>query len=512
MSEPTIILDKVNEVYLQTSQISISQQLELSEAFKCKAKDFFFSPLFRSGQWNGDLHFYNKSTRQFPIGLLSFFIKFCKKFNYSYKFNFDVSDLKCEISDEDIEKFYQHIFKNSFKPRDYQDFAIKKALRNKRGIIEHATGLGKSLSIYVLIRFILATTNKKILLIVPTINLVKQMFNDFKEYGWDSCSSYISLIYGTSTKKDWDNPIIISTWQSLYKKSEEFFKNFGMVIVDETHHAKSASIKSILAKCVNADYRIGLTGSLQDKNDKNELADFLTITGYLGPVIARETMIDGINKGYLSDFVIANLILKYPDNLIELTKFDSYNYLQEIEIIQSYSKRNKILDYILNHIKNDENVLILCHEVEEHLKVVANYLRENFKNWKLNIIHGRVSIEKREEIRQNVNKTSGNILLATYGTLSTGINIPRLHHIIFFSSYKSKIKIIQSLGRGLRKHETKRRLIVYDIIDDLTYTSYRAGKEIKHKNYVYDHWLKRLKYYSSLGFKFINKRIDLEKL
>ena len=511
-----IILDKEDEVFLRTSKITIGQQLELGEAFSWKAKDFWFHPKFRAGTWNGTVHFYNRNTYTFPIGLLPYFVNFCKKFNYSYKLNFDISELKCDISDEDIDRLYTSIFKNSFKPRGYQDIAIKKALHSKRGIIEHPTASGKSLILYALIRFVLATTEKKVLLVVPSINLVNQMFVDFKSYGWDNCESYTSLIFGTSKRKDWNKSIIISTYQSIAKKSQEFFNDFGMVLIDECHGGKAISYKYILEKCINAEYRIGLTGSLQDINNKNEKAEYLTIAGYLGPVIAKEKTQDLIEQGFLSKILIANIILKYPEKYINLTKFDSYDYIQEIDIIQSYDKRNKILDYILNHINKDHNILILCHEIDEHLKVVEEYINKyinkHLKNWKLHIIYGQTAANKRENIRQEMIHNGGNILLASYGTLATGVNIPRLHHIIFFSSYKSKIKVLQSIGRGLRKHDSKEKLILWDITDDLTYITYQAGKEIFHKNYVYKHWIKRLEYYKSQGFKFINKQIDLEKL
>lgn len=337
-----IVLEKVNEVFIRTSKITLEQQLELSEAFSCKIKDWWFNPKVKAGTWDGSIRYYNRNTCEFPTGLLPYFINWCKQFNYNYKFDFDVNDLKCDISDEEIDKIYQKVFKNSFKLREYQNLAIRKALRSKRGIIEHPTASGKSSLIYTLIRFALFTKDKKILLIVPSINLVEQMFNDFIDYGWDTAESYVSLIYGTSKKKDLDKPIIVSTWQSIYKKDISFFEDFGMVICDEVHGTKAISYKSILEKCINAEYRIGLTGSLQDKEDKNDKADHLTIVGYMGPVIARESTRDLIDKGFLSDIKIVNLLLKYEEKYINLTKFESYNYQQEIEIIQEHKKQKKV--------------------------------------------------------------------------------------------------------------------------------------------------------------------------
>lgn len=230
-------VEKLNEVYVQIRNLDRGSALELKEFLSCYIDNYWFHPLVRSKQWDGRVSFFNWNEQTIPIGLLPQFVKFCRKFNYEYKLNFSKEEIVNDISEDDFEEFYEAIFKeSSFSPRDYQDECIKKALRIKRGVIESPTGSGKSLIIYSMIRFIMGTSEGKILLIVPNISLVNQMFNDFKEYGWYHADTHCSLIFHKSKKINWDCPIIISTWQSIYKRSPQFFQQFKAVIADECLH------------------------------------------------------------------------------------------------------------------------------------------------------------------------------------------------------------------------------------------------------------------------------------
>lgn len=225
---------KVNEVYLKIDNLDRSSAMELKEFFSCYIENRFFHPLVKSKQWDGKISFFNWNNQTIPIGLFPQFVKFCQKFGYEYKLNFNRNDVVNEISDDEIEAFYQAIFSDSsYSPRDYQDECITKALRMKRGVIESPTGSGKSLVIYSIIRFILGIAQGKILLIVPNVSLVNQMFSDFKDYGWKHCESNCSLVFNKSKRINWECPIIISTWQSLIKKPQDFFDQFQGVLVDE---------------------------------------------------------------------------------------------------------------------------------------------------------------------------------------------------------------------------------------------------------------------------------------
>jgi superfamily II DNA or RNA helicase len=505
-----IEVDKINEVYFQIRNLTKSSALEIKEYFSCKIENFWFHPKVKAKLWDGTVSFYNWKDQTIPIGLFPQFIKFCKKFNYQYKLNFNKEDIINEISEEKFEEFYKVIFKDSsFEPRDYQDECIKKALRMKRGVIESPTGSGKSLNIYSIIRFILGIAEGKILLIVPNINLVNQMFSDFDEYGWKQADFYCSLVFHKSQKINWNKQIIISTWQSIYKKSPDFFEKFQAVIVDETHTATCQSINTILKKCINAEYRIGVTGTIPDS-----LISQYTIYGYLGPKIFSLTSSELIDKGILSKIKIANLILKYPDEIKynywhdDKGNIEANSYQEELEIIYKNENRNKVFNYIIENVDKDQNILILCHKID-HLKNIKSYLMENFPLYEIYEIYGKTESEERERIRKLTNIQGKTIILGTFATMSTGINIKRLHHVIFASSYRSKIKVLQSIGRGLRTHETKSHLIVWDIVDDLTWEHDWKGSKVLHKNHVFKHWKERLQYYEKQGFKTLIKKINI---
>jgi len=503
-------LNKIDEVYFQVKNLTRSSALELKEYFSCYIENRWFNPRVKAKIWDGKISFFDWDNQTIPIGLFPQFVKFTKKFNYNYSLNFDHEEILNKISDDEFENLYKAIFKNSsFEPRDYQDESIKKALRMKRGIIESSTGSGKSLIIYSILRFILGISEGKILLIVPNVNLVNQMFSDFQEYGWEQAESFCSLIFSGSKRVNWNCPIIISTYQSIYKKTPDFFQQFQAIIVDETHGAKSSSIQSCLKKATNAEYRIGLTGTMPE-----ELINMYTIYGYLGPKIFEMKSKELIDKGVLSKIKIANLVLEYPKEIkhnywhTDDGKVKKTEYQDELEIIYGNENRNKVFEYIINRLNKNDNILILCHKIS-HLKEIRVYLEEHFKDHDIYEIYGKTEAEERERIRKLTNLQGGTIVLGTFSTMSTGINIKRLHHVIFASSYRSKIKILQAIGRGLRTHESKEKLLVWDIVDDLTWTNRWGDKEVLHLNHVFKHWHERLQYYEKQGFQYLTKKINI---
>lgn len=490
---------KQDEVFYKINA-SLGQSEELFEYFAIYAKDFKYHPLFKKHIWNGKLHFYNKNDSTLPIGLYSQLVEFCSKFNYDLKL---ISNDKLDdISDEVFTGMYKEIFNEKYYPRDYQDICIKKAIRYKRGLIESVTGSGKSMVIYSMIRFLLSNyKNKKVLLIVPNISLVNQMFSDFKDYGYKEAEKYVSLLFGKSKSYDENKPILVSTWQSLYKKPANFFKPFIGVIVDETHLAKGKCLQNTLKKCMWSEYRIGLTGTLPE--DKSEL---YTIYGYLGQKLHSVGYSELIDRGVLSKIQIVNMILKYPEEFSNIHR--GRPYAEEVSAITTYPDRNKVFSYIISHLKKSDNFLLLCSEIN-HLKQIKEYLETTFTDRKVYEIYGKINPTIREDIRKRMNDESGVILIGTYKTMSTGINIKKIHHIMFASSYKSKIKILQSIGRGLRTHESKSRLVLWDIVDDLCRVKRTGSLE---KNYVYKHFEERYRYYTEVGFESVNKVVKIGDL
>ena len=502
-----ILVDILDAVYFKI-YCGNDQAMELKEFFTCFAVGYRHNPKYKAGSWDGKIRFFDKQEMTLPIGLLRYLKPFLKEYDYKVRFLFDIESLKNPIDKSDLSGFFDALFDSvtnnngePIYPRDYQEDAVLAALRHKRGVLESATGSGKSLIIYSIIRFILEDIDGKILLVVPSVSLVNQMYNDFKSYGWDDIYNDVSLLFSKSKKYDVNKKVLISTWQSIYKRGDQFFKPFGSVIVDETHGSKSASIQSVLKKCVNASYRLGLTGTLP-----SERVDVLNIFGYLGPKIYSLKSKTLIDRGYLSPITIVNMFLKYPINLAK--KCVGMSYSEETDFISKISIRNKVLKYIVGNVKSSDNILILCQKLNQ-LDDITKYLSELYPERPLYVISGQVNADKREKIRQEIETKDGVLLVATYGTLSTGINIPKLHHVIFASFYKSKIKVLQSIGRGLRLHKSKKRVIIWDIIDDMRFM--QDNGRIMY-NYGYVHFKQRLKYYIEEGFDYKNRFKKLEEL
>lgn len=508
-----LIVEYLNETFFKI-HCSYEQALELHSHFECYAENYWFSPKYKNKLWNGKISFFDLNDRTLPIGLFSLLKEFIQKFKYEYFFAFDKEEFVNELDERDLTSFYDTIYKDSkYYPRDYQHEAIKRLLTLKRGVVESPTGSGKSLIIYSLIRFAMAdTSNGKILLVVPNVDLTNQMFNDFEDYGWNSAKNNVSVLYHASGRYDPDKPILISTWQSIYEKDPTFFEQFDGVIVDEVHGAgSSGSIQTILKNCTNAEYRFGVTGTMPDA-----LLDKYNIHGYIGPKLLEIETHELIKQGHLSDIKIGNIFLQYPKSDVEENKGNKFK--DECDFIIKHENRNKIFKHIIKHINTNDNVLILCERIN-HLDSIYDYLCDEFdttvedmKNGKCKPIFkisGQTDVNIRLKIRKYMEDHGGVIMIATYGTMAMGINIKRLHHVILGSSYKSKTKILQSIGRGLRLHATKKILKVWDIIDDLRYvTNRRTLKD----NYIFKHFLKRLEYYKQRKFKYINKKINLMEL
>ena len=378
------------------------------------------------------------------------------------------------------------------------DFSIRDPNEEylQNNIIHHNSG--KSYSIYLIFRYLLARGKKKMMLIVPNTSLVEQMFTDFIDYGWTEINKHVTKLY-SGKKPDYSKPILITTWQSIYKQDEEFFKDFDAVVIDEAHNTKSQSIQTVMKKCKKADYRLGFTGTLP-----TEKADDFNIKSVLGPVIYELKSRELIDRGILSKIYIANLILKYPKEIIDVQ--NGRIYREEVKFIESYHGRNKAFRFIFDYIPDKHNTLILCGHID-HLEAIHEHLKSILdKKYIIYIIHGKIDAEEREDIRRLMEKGENVVLLATYGTVSTGINIKRIHNVIFASSSKSKIRVLQSIGRGLRTHESKDHVVIWDLIDDMSKVS-KLGNV--HKNYMVQHWEERQKYFIEQGFISHNLTIEV---
>ena len=246
--------------------------------------------------------------------------------------------------------------------------------------------------------------------------------------------------------------------------------------------------------CTESKYRIGCTGTLDGTQTHR-----LVLEGLFGPVYQSTTTSELIENKQLADFKIKCLILKYPDNVCKESR--DWDYQSEMDYIVSNQKRNEFIRNLVLSLEG--NTLILFQYVEKHGKGLFELIKEKAGKRHVFFVFGGTDVEVRESIRAITEKESNAIIVASYGVYSTGVNIRNLHNVIFASPSKSKIRNLQSIGRGLRIGENKKEATLFDIVDDL-----RIGK---HVNYTLKHFIERVKIYEDEKFlyKFYNIELKL---
>ena len=466
---------------------------ELSDFFTFKVPGFQFMPAYRNKMWDGNIRLYNRRTRQLYAGLVPYVKEFAEQRDYDITIDPDL-DIEDNFSIKDAEEFYKEI-KTTYEPREYQTEAFVKAVRSKRRLVLSPTASGKSFIIYLLTKWYQRPT----LVIVPTISLVHQMKGDFVDYGGNENDIY--CIQG-GVDKNTDADVVISTWQSIHKMPRAWFDRFDVVIGDEAHLYKAKSLTGILEKMPNTPYRFGFTGTLDGTHTHK-----LVLEGLFGAVHTVITTKELIDQKYLADFKIKALILKYTDPTRQLVK--KYTYNEEMDFLMACPERNNFIKQLTLSLKG--NTLILYHQVEKHGKVLHDIISKAVdSNRKVFFIHGGVDGEQREQVRAITEKENDAIIVASYGTFSTGVDIRRLHNVIFASPTKSRIRTLQSIGRGLRKGgadeaagiEGKEQATLFDIADDLTWKT--------RINYTLKHFLERMKYYTGEKFPYKVHNINLK--
>jgi len=486
----SIQVKKLNEVYIHiTAEADIRR--ELSDYFSFEVPGYRFTPQFRNRVWDGKIRLYSYATGQMYVGLYPYLKDWCNKKNVQIDEINEIITQKAPISADSRE--LQDALKLSITPRDYQIDAFNFAVSNDRGLILSPTASGKSLIIYMLVRHYLHTIDDNILIIVPTTSLVEQLYKDFKDYGFDSDKKVHRIYYGheLQTKKR----IIISTWQSLYKLPKKFFEDFGAVIGDEAHLFKAVSLTKIMTKLVDCKYRIGLTGTLDDSKTHK-----LVLQGLFGAVNKVTSTKELIDRKQLSDLKILCLVLSYPES--EARKLKDVKYYEELEYLVQSDLRNKYIRNLALALQG--NTLCLFQLVEKHGKILYDMIKDKAeKDRNVFFVYGGVDTDVREDIRAITEQSDNAIIVASYGTFSTGINIRNLHNIIFASPTKSRIRNLQSIGRGLRLKDNKQIATLYDIADDLTYR--------EKKNFTISHFKERINIYNEEGFNYEIHNVSLKE-
>jgi len=471
-----VVIKKKNEVFLQI-ECEPHVAHELSDNFTFDVPGAKFMPQYRSKYWDGKIRLFNIQKNEIYVGLLDKVTSFCKKHDYEWEFvdtkfyglPYEEND---KISDEGVKDYVTSISKH--KPRKYQIEGISDALKKNRRLIISPTGSGKSLMIYAITRYHVEH-QRRVLIIVPTTSLVEQMYKDFIEYGWD-VDEYCHRIYAGKDLLSKKN-VIISTWQSIYKLPKTWFK-YDVVIGDEAHQFKSKSLVSIMTKLYDTKYRYGFTGTLDGTQTHKWVLE-----GLFGPSYKIINTSDLQEAGFLARLNIKILLLKHDPKAFDL-------YEDEVQYLIGHEKRNKFIKNLALDLKG--NTLILYSRVATHGQILYDLINTNERP--VFFVHGGVDATEREEVRELTERENNAIIIASYGTFSTGINIKRLHNIIFASPSKSRIRTLQSIGRVLRKGVGKVNATLYDVADDT--------KKGSKQNYTLNHLIERIKYYNEEKFNY----------
>lgn len=506
--EEIVRVHKANETYLKIS-CSPSIAYELSEYFSFEIPNAKFNPKVRARVWDGKIKLFNLLTHQLYVGLYRHLFDFCKSRNYTletitneeYGRPWDTTDIDVDRIESLLDKWdLRDQYGESLEAYDFQIEAIYKGLKYHRRLFLAPTSSGKSLIIYCLLRVIqMMYPDRQQLLLVPSTLLVNQMFSDFQDYskqnGWN-VEENVAKVY-TGHEKRPAHPIIISTWQTAVKEPRNYFDRFITVIGDEAHEAKAKSITYILESCYQAKFKIGTTGTL-DGLATNKLV----LEGLFGPVDQVATTKDLMDRGIVSALKIKCVSLKYQDHEIKAMKGAKYPH--EMNFLVEHEGRNRFITNLATAQKG--NTLVLFQRIEAHGDKLLQRLEQSINGSGRNVfyIHGGIDADIREQIRKILDTENNAILVASYGTFRRGVSVRNLHSIIMAHPYKSRITVLQSIGRGLRLHKSKDKCILYDIGDNLT----PEGRQ--KLNYSLDHLVQRMDIYDSEQFDYTITEVPLK--
>ena len=470
MSE-TVRVEKLDEVFMRV-HCDDGLAKDLHDFFSFTVPGAKFMPSYKNRYWDGKVRLFSIKTNKIYIGLLPYVDEFCRERGFNFEGIQDVIGEK-QRATEELHQFIEEL-NLPFSPRDYQMEAFRTAVQYGRQLLLSPTASGKSLIIYLLARYY----NKKTIVIVPTTSLVEQMAKDFQDYGYqeDICKIY-------SGQPVFDAPITITTWQSFAKAPKDVMQSFDVVVGDEAHLFKAQTLKGILEKMKTTAIRIGTTGTLDGSECHR-----LQLEGMFGPVKKVVSSYQLMEEGTIAKINIQCIILRH-------TKMKKMSYQDEMDYLVSNEERNKFITNLVSSLKG--NTLVLFQYVEKHGEVLYPMLDGRVKD--LHYVFGGTDTEDRETVRELVEKSNDSVILASYGTFSTGINIKRIDNVVFASPSKSRIRNLQSIGRGLRKTEGKDSMRLFDISDDL-----------QCDNFTLLHLKERINTYNEENFPYELKQFDLK--
>ena len=486
-----LIIDKKNEIYLKI-EADADIRRELGEYFTFEVPGFKFMPQYRNRVWDGKIRLFSYATGQIYAGLYPYIVDWCNKNDVQIVDGTKIQDVT--VNDEDVTRFLKAL-KIPLEIRDYQREAFVHSIKKSRCLLLSPTASGKSLIVYLMLIYNLLRLKEKkqdkILIIVPTTSLVEQLYKDFKDYGYNSDRNVHRIYQGHD--KETNKRVVISTWQSVYNLPKKWFQQFGMVIGDEAHLFKAVSLTKIMTKLTNCKYRVGLTGTLDGTKTHK-----LVLEGLFGTVNKVVSTSELQEKKQLADLKIFCLILQHDKQAREFLYGKTYQ--EEMDYLVKSEKRNKYIRNLCLSLQG--NTLCLFQYVEKHGMELKKLIEEKSDGRKIFYVHGGVEADEREKIRFITEKSDDAIIVASYGTFSTGINIRNLHNIVFSSPSKSRIRNLQSIGRGLRLKDNKSNATLYDIADDLTHK--------EKENYTLSHFRERINIYNEEDFNYEIHNVELK--
>jgi len=460
---------KINESFYKISGIPEELQ-EVKRKFTLKIPNAYFDPMVKRGFKPDSEVFYvidpsDANSIIIPSGLLGFVT--------------DVPETP-EYSEQEILKHIKNL-NIPFELYDYQQQIVVESIQKKNQIALAATGSGKSACIYCMLSFF-KSKNLKGMLLVPSVSLTTQIYNDCKEYNAsDDFLESIRLIGGDNKVKELDKQITITTWQSAML-IEKGFEDFDFVIIDETHQLKlDTKAADIVYKCTNAKYRIGLTGTLPE--DQIAKMSIMACTGKPKRYIKTQGLIE---RGLATPVNINVIRLMYNNDDKAIFKHVG-NYTKQLQFIKEHENRNILISRLTDKVTQNGNTVVLCQHVQhmqdlftlliniknpdikvEKKHIVGKHAVEFQEEYKVFYVAGATKPKDREKIFDILRTHSNCVVVSGYALMSTGLNIKTLKNIVFASPLKSYTTITQSLGRAIRLFVSKNTAEIYDFVDDLS--------------------------------------------
>lgn len=377
--------------------------------------------------------------------------------------------------------------KFNLKLRDYQTDVLNKALKLGWGTCILGTGAGKTLTTAALIENYYRNSNNKTtfkcIMLVPDLTLVSQTYQEFIDCG----ISYSLTMWTGTIKPDLSANVIICNIGILLSRfvKSDWVKYIDLLVVDECHKIKSTSKISKVITKIKTKHRYGFTGTLPDNNE-----DQWFLIGKLGPILYEKTSAELRNENFLTNVEIKILNINHGN--VHIPRISDSAYRNELDFIYESVKRNELISKLCHRLAN--NTLILVNHIK-HGENLYELLTNTCKNKQVYFIRGEIEVEERENIKKIMESNNNVVCIAISAIFSTGVNIKNLHNIVFAAGGKSFIRTVQSIGRGLRLHSNKSRLIIIDLCDMLYY-----GKK---------HCEKRIEIYKKEKIEYSEKAIDL---